>query len=62
MLVNYKEGKQMHTDTKLVDFDKYCPDCKYSTTAETEDPCNECLTTPANIDSHKPVNFEEKVK
>ena len=52
----------MHTDAKLVDFDKYCPDCKYPTTAEIEDPCNECLTNPANIDSHKPINFKEKVK
>ena len=52
----------MHTDTKLVDFDKYCPNCKHWTTESTEDPCNECLTTPVNVESHKPVNFEEKVK
>ena len=52
----------MHTDTKLVDFDKYCPKCKNWIVAFTEDPCNECLTTPVNIDSHKPINFKEKVK
>ena len=52
----------MQTETKLVDFDKYCMNCKYWTTESTEDPCNECLTNPANIDSHKPINFKEKVK
>lgn len=49
----------MQTETKFVDFDKYCTLCKYSTTEETEDPCNECLTNPSNIDSHKPINFKE---
>ena len=52
----------MQTETKIVDFDKYCPLCKNWATASIEDPCNECLTNPANIDSRKPVNFEEKVK
>jgi hypothetical protein len=52
----------MQTETKFVCFDKYCPLCKNNKLAEEEDPCNECLTTPANINSHKPINFEEKVK
>jgi hypothetical protein len=50
----------MQTETKIVYFDKYCPVCKYQTLNKTEDPCNECLTNPSNINSHKPVNFEEK--
>lgn len=54
-----KGGKQMETETKFVEFEKYCPLCKNSKLAESEDPCNECLTSPANIESHKPVNFEE---
>lgn len=50
----------MQTETKIVDFEKYCKLCKNQTVAEIEDPCNECLTTPVNIDSHKPVMFEDK--
>jgi hypothetical protein len=52
----------MQTETKFVCYEKYCPLCKNSNVSETEDPCNECLTTPANINSHKPINFEEKTK
>jgi hypothetical protein len=52
----------MQTETKFVCFNKYCLLCKNKEIIETEDPCNECLTMSANIDSHKPVNFEEKVK
>ena len=53
---------KMQTETKIVSFEQFCKLCKYIDIAETEDPCNECLTTPANIDSHKPINFKEKVK
>jgi predicted DCC family thiol-disulfide oxidoreductase YuxK len=49
----------METKTKIVYFDQYCPLCKHTSVSETEDPCNECLTYPVNIESHKPVNFEE---
>ena len=52
----------MQTETKEVYFYMYCNTCKFESVNETEDPCNECLTTPANIESHKPVRFEEKVK
>jgi hypothetical protein len=48
----------MQTDTKFVAFDVYCPLCINSKLAETEDPCNECLTTPVNQNSHKPINFK----
>lgn len=50
----------MQTETKLVEFEKYCPTCKNAKVAETEDPCNECLTSPTNVDSRKPILFEEK--
>lgn len=50
----------MQTETKEVYFNEYCKMCKYQLTKETEDPCNECLTSPSNIDSHKPILFEEK--
>ena len=52
----------MQTETKIVEFFIYCKQCKNQSVDETEDPCNECLTTPVNINSHKPVNFEKKVK
>ena len=50
----------MQTETKIVRFDFYCNICANTKIAETEDPCNECLTNPININSHKPVNFEAK--
>lgn len=46
---------------KIVDFYKYCKDCKHFMKKECEDPCNNCLSNPANIDSHKPVDFEAKL-
>lgn len=42
---------------KEVYFYKYCRMCKYEETDETEDPCNECLGTPNNEDSHKPISY-----
>ena len=45
---------------KEVDFNTWCPKCKYENEEETVDVCNECLTFGYNIDSHKPVNFKEK--
>lgn len=44
---------------KEVYFDKYCPTCKYKDLKESEDPCYECLDEPGNVDSHKPVKWEE---
>lgn len=45
---------------KEVYFDKYCKTCKYEKTKETDDPCNECLSEPSNLYSHKPVSWTEK--
>ena len=50
----------METDTKEVYFYMYCCSCKHRDKNEWEDPCNDCLSYPANIDSHKPVEYEEK--
>jgi len=49
----------MQTETKEVYFNVYCKTCKYQPKAEHEDPCHDCLSTPANINSHKPINYEE---
>ena len=45
---------------KEVFFDVYCPKCKYKADNESnpESPCYDCLDTPVNQDSHKPVNWK----
>lgn len=45
--------------TKIVDFHEYCPTCKFHDTQAFEDPCNECLNSPVNEDSHKPINWKK---
>ena len=45
--------------TKLVNFQEYCAKCVYKDKLEEEDPCWDCLVTPVNEDSHKPVMFKE---
>ena len=45
---------------KEVYFDQYCKTCKYEHLDEQDDPCHECLGTPENLYSHKPVNWKEK--
>ena len=50
----------MEIKNKIVRFDKYCPKCEYCDLDEGKDPCNECLYSPANQNSQKPINFKEK--
>ena len=45
---------------KEVYFHEYCEKCKHKELEETEEPCNECMTEPINLDSHKPVRYEKK--
>lgn len=45
-------------DYKIVDFLKYCPQCKHKDEPETSEACSACLEEPARIDSHKPEKFE----
>ena len=45
---------------KEVYFDKYCKTCEHKEVNEQDDPCYECLHNPANVYSHKPVNWKEK--
>lgn len=45
---------------KEVRFDLYCNLCGSFGVNEAEDPCDECLATPVNVDSVKPINFKEK--
>ncbi len=45
---------------KFVDFDEYCPKCKYELNKEEEDPCWDCLSIPARENSKKPEMFKSK--
>jgi hypothetical protein len=45
---------------KEVYFHEYCKTCKHKDVENTEEPCNECLSNPTNLYSHKPVNYKEK--
>jgi len=49
----------MNERTHEVDFHLYCRTCKFAGKKEDEDPCDECLTHPANVDSRKPINYQE---
>lgn len=44
---------------KEVKFHEYCYKCKYADMAEDSWPCDECLESPVNQYSHKPVRFRE---
>ena len=50
----------MASSIKEVDFAKYCPLCENFSKKEDEDPCYDCLATPTNISSHKPVFYTAK--
>lgn len=49
-------------DNKEVLFNKFCPQCKHfeDNESDPESPCFDCLDTPVNQDSTKPINFESK--
>lgn len=49
----------MEENYKEVYFDEYCKTCEYAKKPEDEDHCNECLNNPANLCSHKPINYKE---
>ena len=50
----------MNEDYKEAYFDQYCKSCKHEKLEEKFDPCNECLANGYNLNSHKPVCWEEK--
>lgn len=52
----------MENQYKIVEFDLYCNRCKYKDIKdeEGEEPCNTCLAEPVNLNSSKPIKFEEK--
>ena len=44
----------------MVDFYQHCSTCEHEKLNDWEDPCNECLEHAMNLNSTKPVNWEEK--
>ena len=52
----------MRDGYKEVYFDQYCSTCKNKNVKEFKDPCNECLSNPINLYSHKPINYKEETK
>lgn len=47
-------------DTQIIiDFDKYCPRCKYKSRAAIDYPCDSCMEHPVPWNSEKPVFFED---
>lgn len=50
----------MEDSYKEVYFDEYCKTCANEKKKEDEEPCDECLSEPVNLDSHKPVRWKEK--
>lgn len=47
-------------DYLLVDFGTYCAKCKHKDKADTDSPCDDCLSAPVNLHSVKPIKFEKK--
>jgi len=49
----------MDASYRIVDFENYCPLCKFKDLEENKEPCEECLSTPMRQYSRKPEKFEE---
>lgn len=41
---------------------EYCNTCVHKEKLETDDPCEDCLSTFTNTWSHKPIYYEEEKK
>lgn len=45
---------------KEVYFHEYCKKCKHRDLKEKDFPCDECISEPLNLNSHRPVKYEQK--
>lgn len=45
---------------KIIEFEQWCPKCKHVEVDEYSEPCFSCIAEPVNVESKKPVKFEEK--
>ena len=48
------------THEKFVNYEGYCPTCKYRDEPDTCPKCDECLSNPTNYESMKPINYEKR--
>ena len=44
---------------KEVHYHEYCKTCKHREVSNEDTPCDECLSEPINLYSHKPIKWEE---
>lgn len=49
-----------HDNLMEVDYETYCPKCKYRFLPETKDPCNICLDNCVRESTRVPEYFKEK--
>lgn len=45
---------------KEVYYYEYCKSCKHRQVKNTDEPCDECLSEPLNLNTHRPVKYEKK--
>lgn len=50
--MDYQSYKEVH-------FHEYCKSCKFKDMKNKEEPCDECMSEPTNLNSHKPVKYEK---
>lgn len=49
----------MNRHEKIVDFARYCKLCDHWALKDFEEPCNDCLDNPTNLESKRPIHFKE---
>lgn len=52
----------MTDNYKEVYFGEYCNTCEHKNLKEEEDPCDECLSNPVNLYSHRPIKWKQSTK
>lgn len=50
----------MINDYKEVYYHEYCTKCQYYEKDKITDRCEECMSEPINLHTHKPMKFEVK--
>lgn len=45
---------------KEVHFHEYCKSCRHKQVDSNTEPCEECLSEPINLNTHRPVKYEKK--
>lgn len=44
----------------MVRYDLWCNKCKHKDIKENDEPCEECLSNPINLNTERPICFKEK--